>query len=210
MSVDGYDSGGVRRRQRGWKRQPGTGCDVGYLLEEDCVRRVEVERVAVRLVVVQTRGPVDLDHVPFRIVDVKGERTTVVEGHLDRDPPLGDLAMEGAQSSQRVHLEGKVPEHGVGEERQFVVFLLRTAAEEGRQPEGTIRGAAPGNRHPQHITVVLGQSHRVVYYHSHVMEAGNRLHALAPSRRQLTPLRPEAPGPPSRRRRPWSTDAPDA
>src|SRR5215204_6109392 len=91
------------RSDSGWIRfrgcPSGTGCDVGYLLEEDCVRRVEVERVAVRLVVVQTRGPVDLDHVPFRIVDVKGERTTVVEGHLDRDPALGDLAMEGAQSS---------------------------------------------------------------------------------------------------------------
>src|SRR5215203_1335327 len=100
MSVDRYDSGGVRRHQRGWQRQSGTGRDVGYLLDEVCLRRVQVERVAVRLAVVQTSGPVDLDHVSFRIVEVKGERTPVVQAHLDWGPALGDLAIECAQISQ--------------------------------------------------------------------------------------------------------------
>ena len=77
-----------------------------------------------------------------------------------------------------------------------------------------VRGATP----PAIKAVELGEGHWVVCHHPDVMEARNRLHVLAPAigRRALahpsTPssrLRPEASGPPSRRGRSQTDDAPD-
>src|SRR4029453_2148059 len=110
------------------------------------------------------------------------ERAAVVEGQLDRDPARGDLALERPQVGEGRHLEGEVPVHGGGEDRQLVVFPLRPAAEEGGLAERAALVAAAGDRHPQRVAVERGEGRRIVCRHSDVIKARDRRHTLTPFR----------------------------
>jgi len=115
---------------------------------------------------------------------VEGARAAVVEGQLDRDPARGDPAVERPRVGEGRHLEGEVPVHRGGEDRQLVVLRLRPAAEEGGRAELAALVAAAGDRHPQRVAVERGEGRRIVCHHPDVMEPRGRRHPpLLPSRR---------------------------
>jgi hypothetical protein len=104
------------------------------------LRERQVDGITVRLAPGDSRGPVDLDHLPLRVLEVEGNRHTVVEGHLDRHATTEDPLVHSAEIRQRPHLEGGVLVGAVGEERQVVGLLDRTAAEEGGVLAGDVCG----------------------------------------------------------------------
>ena len=66
---------------------------------------------------VDPRGPVDLDQVPLRVVEVEGERNAVIQGHLHWHAPIEDALVEGAEVRERTDLESSVLVGGVTEQR---------------------------------------------------------------------------------------------
>src|SRR4051794_10077647 len=106
-----------------------------------------------RLWLFQSGAPINLDHVAFRVLEIKGNRDAVEELEPNGNTEANDLAVEPLQGRQRTYLKCLVGKFRFAEHGDFVALLTRTATQEGSLTQGRICATAANDLHAHDIAV---------------------------------------------------------
>src|SRR5215218_9667540 len=115
--------------------------------------------------------PVDLDHVPRRVVEVEGERDAVIERHLDRQAALDYPSIVLAQIPQRANLEGGMRELLLLEDGEVVALPVGLVAQEGGDAERIVGRTAADDLHVEDIAVEEGELRGILRVDADVVDA---------------------------------------
>src|SRR5262245_28416211 len=125
-----------------------------YLFKQRLVRLRQIEGFHLGLPPAQiSGGPIDLNHVAVRVVEIEGEGCVVVGRELDRDLPLHNARIERSELGERRDLKGDLGESRVGEQSYFVRLFIGTAAQKGARTERMVSSAPAYDVHAENIPV---------------------------------------------------------